>query len=202
MIEPESISSGKSSLLTTQTYLPSTLCILDGQDPYVLVTEANLALSTMKTNHDHIPPNILFMSDECNLCKVLAKTANTPASSRTSLSASTHPLSPTLKLHPLTTLPPIRSGQTNRTTFEGQRTTFMILTFPTAKDANKAIKNNLYILGKRRTTRKLLPEPHHCHSINTQHIATTCKEISDICNSCGGAHLSRDCSLKGEDPSN
>jgi len=43
--------------------------------------------------------------------------------------------------------------------FDGQRTAFMIFTFHTAEDANKAIHNSLYISGKRCITRKLLPEP-------------------------------------------
>ena len=43
--------------------------------------------------------------------------------------------------------------------FEGQHTAFMILTFQTAEDANKAIHNNLYIHGKCCITCKLLPEP-------------------------------------------
>jgi hypothetical protein len=87
--------------------------------------------------------------------------------------------------------------------FEGQRTAFMIFTFRTDEDANKAIHNSLYISGKRCITRKLLPEPrrcYKCHAINAQHIAASCKEISDICNTCGGAHLSKDCQLKNEHP--
>ena len=84
--------------------------------------------------------------------------------------------------------------------FVGQRTAYMIITFHTADTANKAIQNNLYICGKQCITRKLLPEPRHCfkcHAINARHIATNCKEITDIC---GGAHLLRDCNLKDEDP--
>jgi hypothetical protein len=53
--------------------------------------------------------------------------------------------------------------------YEGQHTAFMILTFHTAKDTNKAIHNNLYIHCKRCATQKLLPKPHHCfkcHAIN------------------------------------
>jgi hypothetical protein len=88
--------------------------------------------------------------------------------------------------------------------FSGQRTAFMIATFRTAEDANYAILNNLYICGKRCTTRKLLPEPRRCfkcHAINSRHIAANCKEITDICDTCGGAHLPKDCTLKDEDPS-
>jgi hypothetical protein len=86
---------------------------------------------------------------------------------------------------------------------EGQRTAFMIITLRTAEDANRAIQNSLYICGKRCITRKLLPEPRRCfkcHAINARHIAATCKEISDICDTCGGAHLSKECTLKDEDP--
>ena len=53
--------------------------------------------------------------------------------------------------------------------FEGQRTAFMIVTFRTAEDANRAIQNSLYICGKRCNTWKLLPEPRRCfkcHAIN------------------------------------
>jgi len=87
--------------------------------------------------------------------------------------------------------------------FEGQRSAFMIITFRTAESANTAIQNSLYICGKRCTTRKLLPEPRRCfkcHAINARHIAANCKEITDICDTCGGAHLSRECSLKDELP--
>ncbi|KIM73988.1 hypothetical protein PILCRDRAFT_54979, partial [Piloderma croceum F 1598] len=88
--------------------------------------------------------------------------------------------------------------------FRGQCTAFMILTFRTAEDTNRAIQNSLYICGKRCNTWKLLPEPRRCfkcHAINARHIAANCKEISDICDSCGGAHLSKECALKDEDPS-
>src|SRR5882762_1737208 len=87
--------------------------------------------------------------------------------------------------------------------YEGQRTAFMIITFRTAEDANKAIHDNLYISGKRCITRKLLPEPrrcYKCHAINAQHIAANCKEITDICHTCGGAHLSKNCQLKNDNP--
>jgi len=87
--------------------------------------------------------------------------------------------------------------------FEGQRTAFMIITFRTAEDANKAIRNSLYIYGKCCITRKLLPEPrrcYKCHAINAQHIAANCKEITDICHTCGGAHLSKNCQLKDDNP--
>ena len=79
----------------------------------------------------------------------------------------------------------------------------MILTFRMAEDANKAIHNSLYIHGKRCITRKLLPEPRRCfkcHAINAQHIAANCKEITDICGTCGGAHLSKECQLKNDHP--
>jgi len=87
--------------------------------------------------------------------------------------------------------------------FEGQRTAFMIFTFRTAEDANRAIQNALYICGKRCITRKLLPEPRRCfkcHAVNARHIAANCKEITDICDTCGGAHPSKECTLKDEDP--
>jgi hypothetical protein len=83
--------------------------------------------------------------------------------------------------------------------FEGQRTAFMIINFRSAEDANKAILNSLYIRGKRCITRKLLPEPrrcYKCHAINAHHIASGCKEITDICDICGGAHASKECQLK------
>ena len=86
--------------------------------------------------------------------------------------------------------------------FKGQCTTFMILTFHSAEDTNKAI-HNLYIHSKRCITRKLLPEPRccfNCHAINTQHIAANCKEITDICSTCGSAHISKDCQLKNDLP--
>jgi len=87
--------------------------------------------------------------------------------------------------------------------FEGQRTAFMIITFRSTQDANKAIHNNLYIHGKWCITRKLLPKPHHCykcHTINSGHVATNCKEITDICDTCGGAHLSKECQLRDDLP--
>jgi hypothetical protein len=43
--------------------------------------------------------------------------------------------------------------------YEGQCTAFMIITFHTAEDTNKAIHNNFYIFSKCCTTCKLLPEP-------------------------------------------
>jgi len=87
--------------------------------------------------------------------------------------------------------------------FEGQCTAYMIFTFHTVEDANKAICNSLYICGKRCITRKLITEPQSCfkcHTINTRHVAANCKEITDICDTCRGAHPSKDCSLKDEDP--
>ena len=41
---------------------------LDDQDPQILITKANLALTTMKATHDDIPDAIQFMS-----AKTLAK---------------------------------------------------------------------------------------------------------------------------------
>jgi hypothetical protein len=79
----------------------------------------------------------------------------------------------------------------------------MIVTFQSAEDANKAILNNLYILGKCCTTRKLLPEPcrcYKCHTINAHHVAASCREITDMCDTCSGAHPLRDCQLKDDDP--
>jgi hypothetical protein len=87
--------------------------------------------------------------------------------------------------------------------FDSQCTAFMIVTFRTAEATNLAIRNNLYICGKRCTTRKLLPEPrccYKCQAVGTHHIAAMCKEITDICDTCGGAHLSKMCTLKEADP--
>jgi hypothetical protein len=86
--------------------------------------------------------------------------------------------------------------------FEGQRTAFMIINFRSAEDANKAILNSLYIRGKRCVTRKLLPEPrrcYKCHEINANHIAASCKEITDICDTCGGAHSPKECQINHDD---
>ena len=86
--------------------------------------------------------------------------------------------------------------------FEGQRTAFMIINFRSAEDANKAIRNSLYIRGKRCITRKLLPEPrrcYKCHTINAHHVAANCREITDICDTCGGAHSPKDCQTNHDD---
>ena len=212
---------------------------LDDQDPQILITKANLALTAMKATHDDIPNGIQFMS-----AKTLAKgdilfdmdspesaewirkdgirlgfmqgfgamseikdrehtcvVENMPVGFRPS-TESTLEVEITNSLSPKAIMlaqwiKPIEHR------FEGQRTAFMILTFRTAEDANKAIHNSLYIHGKRCITRKLLPKPQRCfkcHAINAQHIAASCKEITDICSTCGGAHISKDCQLKNDHP--
>jgi hypothetical protein len=86
--------------------------------------------------------------------------------------------------------------------FEGQRTAFMIINFRSADDTNKAIRNSLYIRGKRCITRKLLPEPrrcYKCHAINAHHVAASCREITDICDTCGGAHSPKECQISHDD---
>ena len=189
---------------------------LDDQDPQVLITKANLALTAMKATHDDIPNGIQFMS-----AKTLAKgdilfdmdspesaewirkdgiclgfmqgfgamseikdrehtcvVENVPISFRPSAESTlegkiTNSLSPKAIML-AQWIKPIEHR------FEGQRTAFMILTFRTAEDANKAIHNSLYIHGKRCITRKLLPKPQRCfkcHAINAQHIAADRKSV-------------------------
>ena len=212
---------------------------LDDQDPQILITKANLALTAMKATHDDIPDAIQFMS-----AKTLAKgdilfDMDSPESAEwirkdgirlefmqgfgamseikdrehscvvENVPIGFHPSAETtLEVETTNGLTPksimlARWIKPIEHRFEGQRTAFMILTFRSAEDANKAIHNNLYIHGKRCITRKLLPEPRRCfkcHAINAQHIAANCKEITDICSTCGGAHISKDCQLKNDLP--
>ena len=212
---------------------------LDRQDPHILITKANLALSVMKTSHNDTPKGIQFMSaktlakgdilfdmDSSESEKWLRKggiqmefmqgfgemseikdrehsciVENVPVDFHPSAESSlgvetTNGLAPNSILLAQWIKPIERC-------YEGQRTAFMFFTFRTAKDANKAIHNNLYIHGKRCATRKLLPKLHRCfkcHAINAWHIAANRKEIADICDTCGSAHLSKECRLKDKDP--
>ena len=212
---------------------------LDDQDPQILITKANLALTAMKATHDDIPDAIQFMS-----AKTLAKgdilfDMDSPESAEwikkdgirlefmqgfgamseikdrehacvvENVPIGFHPSAEaTLEIETTNGLAPksimlARWIKPIEHRFEGQRTAFMILNFRSAEDANKAIHNNIYIHGKRCIARKLLPEPRRCfkcHAINAQHIAANCKEITDICSTCGGAHLSKDCQLKNDHP--
>jgi hypothetical protein len=78
----------------------------------------------------------------------------------------------------------------------------MIFNFRSAEDANKAIGNSLYIRGKCCITCKLLPEPrrcYKCHAINAHHVAASCREITDICDTCRGAHSPKECQTNHDD---
>ena len=212
---------------------------LDNQDPQLLVTKANLALTALRASHDDIPENIQFMSAKTLPKGDILFDMDSPASAewirkgslRTEFMQGFGAMSEIKDREHLCVVENVPVGlnpspqaileieTTNGLTpksialarwikpierrFEGQRTAFMIVTFRSAEDANKAILNNLYILGKRCTTRKLLPEPrrcYKCHAINARHVAASCREITDICDTCGGAHPSRDCQLKDDDP--
>jgi hypothetical protein len=83
-----------------------------------------------------------------------------------------------------------------------QRVAHLKLFFVTAEAANIAIRNGLYIAGKKITVRKLLQEAQRCakcqrygHGKNEgeAHFAKDCRWVHDTCGGCGQHHRKEEC---------
>jgi hypothetical protein len=80
----------------------------------------------------------------------------------------------------------------------GQRTAFVLLTFRTAKQANKALREGLIIEGKKVFGRKDIQEARRClkcQGYAHRHMAANCPQIHDTCAVCGGLHRTTDCPM-------
>jgi hypothetical protein len=157
---------------------------LDGQEPHVIVTKANLALTAMKINHDDTPTDIQFMSAKTLANGDILFDMNSPESATwirkegiriefmqgfgamsvikdreyscvvENVPVGFHPSAESsLEVETTNGLAPhsillARWIKPVECRFDGQRTAFMILTFRTADNTNKAIYNCLYIQGK------------------------------------------------------
>lgn len=81
---------------------------------------------------------------------------------------------------------------------QGQRTAHLLIGFKTIEAANTAIRNGLYIAGKRVTNRKLIQEPRRCmkcQGIGGGHLAAECPQVADTCGTCAGAHRTETCQI-------
>jgi len=83
-----------------------------------------------------------------------------------------------------------------------QRLAHLKLYFNSAETANYAIRNGLYVAGKKVSIRKMLQEPQRCakcqrygHGNNegAPHFAKDCKWVHDTCGGCGHFHCRSDC---------
>lgn len=85
-----------------------------------------------------------------------------------------------------------------------QKVAHAIIGFKSPETANKAIREGLFIKGKRTAPRKLLPDPKRCfkcHKYDANHFAKDCKQIHEWCDVCGEMnHDSRTCPNKDNDP--
>jgi hypothetical protein len=88
-----------------------------------------------------------------------------------------------------------------------QRLAHLKLYFNSAEAANYAIRNGLYIAGKKVGTRRMRQEPQRCakcqrygHGNNegAPHFAKDCKWLHDTCGGCGQSHRNSECSANLE----
>ncbi|RPD56723.1 hypothetical protein L226DRAFT_437660, partial [Lentinus tigrinus ALCF2SS1-7] len=73
----------------------------------------------------------------------------------------------------------------------GQRVAYLLISFLTAQDANKAIKNGLYIASKHVPVHRDQEEPQRCakcHKYDPPHLARDCRAIHETCGACASIH--------------
>jgi hypothetical protein len=84
----------------------------------------------------------------------------------------------------------------------GQLVAHLIIVFNSPENANHAIRNSLYIAGRKTNTRMMVREPQRCakcqrygHGNNegAPHFAKDCKWVHDTCGGCGHNHRRDDC---------
>ena len=85
----------------------------------------------------------------------------------------------------------------------GQRVAFLMLSFLTAQDANRAVTNGLYIASKHVSVRRDMEEPQRCakcHKYDPPHLARNCKAIHETCATCASIHhKTADCTIVNPD---
>lgn len=80
----------------------------------------------------------------------------------------------------------------------GQTTANLLVRFTSIEMANKAVKDGLYIMGKRSTCELPRPEPFRCNNCQQYgHIAAECKNTI-ACGYCAKAHRQHDCPSKSD----
>ncbi|RDX40669.1 hypothetical protein OH76DRAFT_1459431 [Lentinus brumalis] len=85
----------------------------------------------------------------------------------------------------------------------GQRVAFLLISFLTAQDANRAIANGLYIASKHVSVHRDQDEPQRCakcHKYDPPHLARNCKVIHETCGTCASIHhKTAECSITSRD---
>lgn len=78
----------------------------------------------------------------------------------------------------------------------GQRYAHLKLKLDDRTQANKAIRDGIFILGKMISVRKDEQDPpmcYRCHNIGDGHFAANCKADVELCGHCGMGHRSKEC---------
>ncbi len=85
----------------------------------------------------------------------------------------------------------------------GQRVAFLLISFLTPQDANRAVAKGLYIASKHVAVRRDQEEPQRCakcHRYDPPHLARDCKAIHETCANCASIHhRTADCTISSQD---
>lgn len=86
---------------------------------------------------------------------------------------------------------------------KGQRTALLLMSFGTPAEANRILRDGIYICGKKLWARKNISEPKRClkcQQLGVRHYAVDCKSIHDVCGSCASIHHnSKQCNITDPD---
>ena len=78
----------------------------------------------------------------------------------------------------------------------GQSCAHAILSITSAAEANKILKDGIYICSARTFPKKLKFEPKQCMKCRKWgHFAANCRAEADTCGTCGGQHRTKDCKI-------
>jgi hypothetical protein len=81
----------------------------------------------------------------------------------------------------------------------GQSCAHAIFTFSSVVDANRVLKEGIYICNARTFPKKLKFEPKQCMKCRKWgHYAADCRAEKDACGTCGGQHKTKDCKTEGK----
>ncbi|KDQ22205.1 hypothetical protein PLEOSDRAFT_19265, partial [Pleurotus ostreatus PC15] len=82
----------------------------------------------------------------------------------------------------------------------GQRYAHMKIKFDDWAQANKAIRDGIFVQGKIVSVRKDERDPpmcYRCHNVGDGHFAASCMAEVELCGHCGAEHWSRECPNPG-----